>query len=146
MPEASGRHVKYHYRDHDTDLVNEAPPVQNTWYEVFHAQDVRLIWCMVQQDNDEVAAKDIQVRWTIDGTVYFRPLSILSGTVFTVFRNWNGSTGGTDGLEAEQGRKNAGYYVDKRGLDFKVEIRMTAVPGTNQVLICRCVRETLETT
>lgn len=146
MPEASGRHIKYHYQDHDPDEVNEAPPVQNTWYPVFDAEDVRLLWCVVTQSNDEVALKDVEVRWTIDGNVYLLTLNAASGTEYNVYKDWLPSAGGTAGLLSIEGICNAGYFVDKRGLAFKVEVRLTGVPGGNQVLICRCVRETVEST
>ena len=144
MPRASGQ--KFHYLDHDTDSVDEEPPVQNTWYEVFHAYDVRLLYCMVTQKNDEVAAKDIEVRWTIDGNVYLRSLSHDDDTSNYWFRDTSPSTGGTLGLYASTTSLNASRYTDKRGHDFKVEVRMTSVPGTNQSLRCYCVRETLELT
>ena len=140
------QHVKEWLQDHDTAEVNEAPPVQNTWYEVFHDQDVRLLLCRVRQSNTEVAAKDVEVRWTIDGNVYLVSASLDDTSTYWVFREETPSTGGTAGLATDSSRKNATYYVDKRGLDFKVEVRMTSVPGTNQTLLCQCVYETLEVT
>ena len=139
-------HVKEWLRDHDTDEVLETPPVQNTWYEVFDAEDVRLIWCWIYQSNTENDAKDIEVRWTIDGNVYFVAVALDDATPNYIYRIWTPSGGGTAGLASTATEANAGHYVDKRGLDFKVEIRMTSVPGTNQLLQCRCVRETLEVT
>ena len=149
MPVAGGSIVepkKYHYKDHDTDEVNETPPVQNTWYEVFDAEDVRHLWCACYQKNDEAAAKDIEIRWTIDGNVYFSTVALVDDSENHVFRNRDPSTGGTAGLSFNAAKFAAAYYVDKRGQSYKVEIRMTAVPGTNQILRCRCVRETLEET
>ena len=140
------QHVKEWLRDHDTDLLYEAPPVQNTWYEVFDAEDVRLLWCDIFQSNTEVAAKDIEVRWTIDGNVYFLSLSLADSTATYIYRGRSPSAGGTGGLASTGTEVNAVYHVDKRGLAFKVEVRMTSVPGTAQVLQCRCVRETLEVT
>ena len=149
MPTAGGittAQVKYHYEDHDTDEVNETPPVQNTWYTAFDAEDVRLIWCSVTQSNDEVAPKNIEIRWTIDGNVYLTALALGSSATVVVYRGRAPSAGGTAGLLTAPPDLNAGYYVDKRGKAFKVEARMTEVPGTNQNLLCRCVRETLEET
>lgn len=137
---------KYWLRDHDSDVVDENPPDQNQWYEVFHAQDVRLLWCQIYQTNTEVAAKDIEVRWTIDGNVYLSTVALDDATTNYVYRHHTPSTGGTLGLQSGAGVVNAGYNVDKRGLDFKVEVRMIGVPGTAQQLLCRCVRETLEVT
>lgn len=138
--------MKYAYYDHDTDRVNEVPPVQNTWYEVFDAEDVRLIWCIIFQTNDEAANKDVETRWTIDGNIYFYSDNLPNNTLHWVYRSRDPSTAGTAGIIISATAVNAGYYVDKRGQVFKVEVRMTSVPGTNQVLLCDCVRETLEET
>lgn len=138
--------AKFHYDDHDSDVVNEAPPVQNTWYECFDAEDVRLIWCVVRQTNDESAAKDVEIRWTVDGNVYFISLAIDHNTYVYIFRYFLPSSGGTAGLSATSTIHNAAWEVDKRGKEFKTEIRMTGVPGTNQVLNMWCVRETEDLT
>ena len=140
------QHVKEWLQDHDTDFLEEIPPVQNTWYEVFHAEDVRLLICIIRQKNDEVAAKQIECRWTIDGTEYLTSVSQVDNTLHYWYRGHLPSAGGTAGLLASTTLFNAARYVDKRGLDFKVEVRMTGVPGTNQELQCWCVRETLEVT
>lgn len=144
MPRASGQ--KFHYQDYDSDVANEAPPVQNTWYEVFDAINVRLLLCRVRQINDEVAAKDVEVRWTIDGNVYLGVFTCLDTTWYYVWRTPTPSGAGTGGLSLTTTPSTATLYTDKRGLTFKVEVRMTSVPGTNQVLRCECVRETLELT
>jgi len=139
-------HVKEWLQDHDTDAINLLPPVQNTWYEVFHAEDVRLLWVNIMQSNGEAAALDVEMRWTIDGNVYFKGISAVSGTYYYVYRSVAPSTGGTDGLLIVVDTVNAAHGTDKRGLDFKVEARLTGVPGTNQRLYVLCVRETLEIT
>jgi hypothetical protein len=145
-PKASGANVKYAYLDHDTDVVNEAPPVLNQWYTVFDAYDVRLLWCYIYQSNDEAAAKDIEVKWTIDGNVYFKTTALPNATNYYIYRNWSPSAVGTAGLSGDVNLYNATRFVDKRGQHFKVEVRITSALGTNQVLTCLCVRETLEPT
>lgn len=146
MPRAHGAEVKYHYEHDDSDRVIESPPIQNTWYEVFDAEDVRLIWCQVNQTNDEAAAKDVEIKWTIDGVVYFTSWSLANGTWTAIYRYWQASLGGTAGLNRSTTIYNPGYRIDVRGKAFKIEIRMTSIPGTNQVLNCWCVKETLEQT
>ena len=146
MPVAHAGETKYAYLDHDTDVVEEIPPIRNQWYTVFDAEDVRLLWCNIYQYNDESAAKDIDLRWTVDGTVYFGQMTTPDSVEYGVFRSSDPSLGGTRGLTVYPGLMNAGYHVDKRGHSFKVEVRMTTVPGTNQWLSCYCVRETLEQT
>lgn len=146
MPTAHAGETKYAYLDHDTDVVDESPPIQNQWYTVFDAEDVRLLWCWVQQQNGEVASKNVEVRWTIDGNVYFLYVTISDGTEYYIYRNTPPSLGGTDGLLWSDSITNAAFFVDKRGHSFKVEVRMVSAPGTNQQLLCYCVRETLEQT
>lgn len=144
MVKVSG--AKFHYDDHDTYRVNEAPPVQNTWYEAFDEEDVRHIWCTVYQTNDESAAKDVEVRWTIDGNVYFESLSIADNTTMYVYRDRVPSVGGTAGLVISASKLNAAFYTDKRGKSYKVEVRITSVVGTNQVLRSDNVIETEDLT
>jgi hypothetical protein len=149
MPVAGGSiaaQVKYHYQDHDTDVVSQTPPVQNTWYTAFEADDVRLLYCRVYQKNDEGVAKNVEVRWTIDGTVYLVDWWLSDDFPMWLHREYAPSAGGTAGLVAELTRVLAMYYTSKRGQSVKCEIRMTAAPGTNQTLTMHCVRETLEET
>lgn len=146
MPTAHAGETKYAYRDHETDQVWEVPPIQNQWYTVFDAEDVRLLWCFIWQTNDEVAEKIVEVKWTIDGNVYVRSKLIADTTDIYVYRAHASGALGTDGLEITAAIANAGFYVDKRGHSFKVEVMMVDPPGTNQQLLCDCVRETLEQT
>lgn len=136
MPKAFGQ--KFSYRDHDTSQINPLPPVLNLWYEIFHAQDVRLLWCSLKQWNDEVAAKNLEIRWTVDGIVYFCSQSAVNNTYYYIYRHPDASTGGTAGIEPINIMFNAGYYIDKRGQDFKVEVRITSALGTNQRLMAKC--------
>lgn len=142
MPRAQQGEVHYHYQDHDTDLVSEIPPVQNTWYECFDAEDVRLLWCVLRQNNDETVNKDIEVRWTIDGNVYLRSVSCAHNSHYYIYRAFQDSTDATGGLSFDTTIRNTAYTVDKRGKTFKVEVRITSVLGTNQALRMWCVRET----
>jgi hypothetical protein len=146
-PVASGGMAKkYHYEDHDTDVVNETPPIQNQWYTVFDAEDVRLLWCYVLQTNDDIDDKDLEIRWTIDGTEYLCADSFENNVEQWIYRNTPPSTIGTLGLKSDGSEYNAAYYTCKRGQSFKVEIRIISVVGVNQTLLCHCVRETLEET
>ena len=149
MPAAGGNiaeQVKYHYEDQPPSVVNEAPPVQNTWYPGTDDEDVRHIWCVVYQKNDEAAAKDVEIRWTIDGNVYLKAFSLTDGTNTWIFKNREPSAAGTTGLATLNTSINAGGYADKRGQAYKTEIRMTGAPGTNQTLSMWDVYETLEET
>lgn len=138
--------VKYAYLDHDINVVNPTPVVQNVWYTGIDDEDVRHIWCAVRQTNGEAAAKDFEVRWTIDGTPYFTGFSLANNALTYIFKNREPSTGGTKGLTSSATGFNPAGYVDKRGQVYKTEIRLTSAPGTNQVLNMWSGYETLEVT
>ena len=146
MPYAHQGEVKYAYRDHDTDLLVLIPPVQAQWYTLFDAEDVRCLYCKIYQENGEGNPKNIKVKWTIDGTVYYVVAAIVSVTDGWIFRNEEESGGGTGGLEVSATRVMAGYTTDKRGQNFKVEVCMSSAPGSFQQMRCWAVRETLEQT
>ena len=149
MPRAGGSivaPVKYAYEDHDSDRVFEEPPTQDTWYTVFDAEDVRLLWCQILQWNVEAAAKTVHVKFTIDGTVYHGSLSLPHDSDRWVYRDHMESAGGTQGLDFSETALNAAWHADKRGKSFKVTVMMSTLPGTDQTLECQCVRETLEET
>lgn len=146
MPRAQIGDLPRWLQDLDTQEVSEAPPTLNQWYPVFDDEDVRHLWCVVIQTNDEAAAKQLQIRWTIDGNVYFLQWNANNNTYYYIYRNFAPSAAGTAGLSSSTSRLNAGDQVDKRGLAYKVEVRQTGAIGTNQTLLCDCVIETLELT
>jgi hypothetical protein len=147
MPAASGAGTpKQMWFDHDTDIVDVTPPVQNQWYTVFDAEDVRLLWCVMYQHDPDNGARNVEVKWTIDGTVYFIAFSLADSNYVWIWRNYEASTGGTLGLDKDTTQFNAAKYVDKRGQSFKVEIRTTSAGSGTANLRCWCVRETLEPT
>lgn len=149
MPRAGGSIVepkKYMYLDHDTAQVDPSPVVQNEYYEVFDAEDVRLLWCVVEQYNTGAVAKGVGVRWTIDGNVYGDAETLDSDAYYYVYRTFYSIADGGPELAIVDTELNAGYTVDKRGHSVKVEVRLISAPGTNQRLQCWCVYETLEET
>jgi hypothetical protein len=147
MPTAyGGAAKKYAWKDHDTDIVNMLPPVLNQWYTVFDAEDVRLLEMYIAQVNTETDPKDVEVRWTIDGNVYFVTVTVANGVENYIYRTMDPSTAGTSGLTDTIVENPAFIHNDKRGLDFKVEVRIISALGTAQRLVAYAVRETLEET
>ena len=137
MPVAGGSIVqfrRYGYEDQDAYRVEEMPPIQNTWYTGFNEECVRHILAVIRQRNDESAAKVVEVKWTIDGNVYFISVSLDHDTPTWIYRNRYQSSGGTAGLGSSATIVNAAHYVDKRGLAYKTEVRMVSALGTNQSL------------
>jgi len=144
VPKAFGQ--KFHYLDHDTDVLEAYPPVQNQWYTVFHAYDVRLLWCYLYQSNDESDPKTLEIRWIIDGNTYYAQIDLEHGTGIYIHRTLDPSALGTAGLWWSATIVSAALETDKRGQDFEVQVRITSALGTDQLLRCYCVRETLELT
>lgn len=137
---------KYWLQDHDSDIIQEAPPTVNVWYTLFDDEDVRLLEMFVQQINEEEENKTLQVRWTIDGNVYFVEIDAANTTEYYVFRNLIPSLGGTLGLSSSSNQNRAFIDDFKCGLSFKVEVRIITAVGTNQALNSLAVHETLEVT
>lgn len=135
---------KQFYWQHETAVeFDQAPPVQNTWYTVLDTTaDVRLIFTSISQSNDEVAGKNLQMRWTIDGlTCELAATAVASGTLYYVRKDQY-----TQALKAQTTIINSGQYVDIRALSIKIEARTTSVPGTNQRLRAWIVYETHQET
>ena len=145
-PQASGSGVKYAWRDQDTIIVSENPPVQNTWYGPTGIPDMRLLVYAVHQKNDEAAAKDLEVRWQFDGYVCGLAFSAADDQQYYIYRT---KYPGGSGLELATSVNPVPpmlAMLDKRAQDADLEVRMTSVPGTSQTLDAWCVVETLEVT
>lgn len=122
------------------------PPVQNTWYEVFHHYDCRLRLFLIAHDNTGSVAKTIEVRWTVDS-------HILTGN-FTNMTAGSGEYVYSDVINPEGGAytqlgKNSSMYIfggniDLRAKDFKAEMRITSSPGVDQYIEAVASVETLE--
>jgi len=142
MPVASaGPVATTHYWPRHTGAyqVAENPPTQNVWYIVIDEDDAELAWLIIRQSNTEVAAKSVQVRFTVDGVVYQATYNIPSHSTTYVYRTDLTAADASGGLAIDTVIRNAAYTVMWRGQAFKFEVRLTSIPGTNQWLIARAV-------
>jgi hypothetical protein len=146
MPFACAGKTKYAWMDNDTAEVYEAPPILNQWYTVVEDDDLRLLVFAMFQTNEENAAKDLEVRWTLDGNIYLLQANEDAGLVVYVSRNIEPSGSGSELSTSVQWKNAMNQYLDKRCLHGKLEIRITSALGTNQILNAKCVYETLEAT
>jgi hypothetical protein len=136
----------YAWKDYNTASISLAPPVQNQWYEVLHVYRCTLNKCALIQTNTELASKDCECRWTIDGTVYTVANSgQTNNTMEYVYRGILTSAE-IYPLIFNSSQTNAGYFDNVYGQDFKVEVRIHSAPGTAQTLKAYCVYSTLEAT
>lgn len=146
MPFASGADKKYAWMDHDPAYLNQIP-VQNTWYEVAHVYDFRELLFAIRYDDDEHTTPDYEVRWTIDGNIYFMGIEAEDNTQIYIRKDKYPSNAGISGLNYNPAISgNYRLYDDKRGLDGLFEVRVTHVVGTNPVLEAWLLYETLEET
>ena len=146
MPQASGASLKYAWMDHPPAFIAQPDPDQNQWYEIYHDYDVRQILMDVCYYDDEMTGADIEIRWTIDGNVYLGAIEADDLLQYYVYKNKYGVDGPTQLDTTRFTDTGVPLYHDKRGLDFRVEARITTAHGTNSVLLCHAVYETLEVT
>lgn len=146
MPAASGAHKKYAWMDHDPAFIDIDPPVQNTWYEVYHNYDVRQILMSVKYKDDEEDGATVEVKWTCDGNIYTIEIELDNNYQLYVYKNKYSVLDIEDTLSSVDWGPSALFYQDKRALEFKVEIRVTSVVGTNAHLYGYALYETLEET
>ena len=137
---------KYWLKDHDTAYINITSPVQNQWYTVLQADDVRILVFAFMEIDLLAAGADFEIRWTLDGNVYSTADNYASGIQIYVTRNKYPSGIGT-GLSTQVGIQSAMLsLLDKRALMAKLEIRIKSVTLATDVLAAWCVYETLEVT
>lgn len=133
---------------HKRLIFSQTTVVQNAFYA---ALDVtggnEVIACSFLQKNDDLAAKDIEIRVTIDGYTEVEAIAALANdTVHWLYYD------PTD--DADFDPEDAGTYQEPMGImtedidgsgaihvigslkghDIKIEIRTTSIPGTNQQL------------
>jgi hypothetical protein len=137
---------KYWLQDHDIAIITKIPPVLNTWYTVIDVDDVRLIEFYILQSNNETAAKDVEVRWTLDGQVYLISVSVPDTFPIYINKNMVGSNGGTSGLSLNPVEISANLFDFVCALHAKLEVRLTSAAGTAQLLGAVCKYETFEET
>ena len=129
---ADGVWDRWCYKKAPIATLDQAPPVQNTWYTVLDTKKyVRLIFLSMKHDNTDASALTINMRVTVDGTVYTAAVDA-AGNDNTVYYFYFDPT--ADALLSSTTLYNAGYYEDIRGNSVKVEVRMTGVPGTAEHL------------
>ena len=60
-----------HWKKRAIIQSNQAPPVINTWYTALEVINTptRLYWTKIRQTNGELAAKNVEIRITVDGIV-----------------------------------------------------------------------------
>lgn len=132
MPEAH-RDRKFFYEFQGMAQVSESPPVQNTWYTLFDEEDVILyLWFLVQR-NDDTAAKNVEIRATIDGIPLLGTTNAAENQDYWLVED----DSLRNQLDIETSVKMFEWYSPVHGQAVKLEVRITDAPGTNQLLLCR---------
>lgn len=135
MPEASGAGRLPVWLASMSEYEKEDPPVQNTGYQIITEEpNVRLLMYAVRQVNDEQAAKDLEVRFVLDGNDYIVAFSALNNTQYYVYVNKKQGEDFGVALSTSLTEINCGFHCDKRALEATLEARITSAVGTNQTL------------
>ena len=113
--------------------LDQAPPVQNTWYPVLDTTTggVEVLYLSLKHDNTDSSALTINMRVTIDG-ITLTAAADAAGTDNTLYYAYLSPT--ADELILGTTFYNAGGYTSLKGHSVKVEVRMTGVPGTAEHL------------
>ena len=123
---------RYCYEKQPIATIDQAPPVQNTWYAVLDIeQPTRVVYLSMKHDNTDASALTINMRVTMDGVV-LTCAADAAGTDNAVYYFYVDPT--SDALLSTTTVFNAGYYEDMRCNSLKVEVRMTGVPGAAEHL------------
>lgn len=132
-----------HYwpRHRDGYVAVGNPPVLNQWYTVIDELDVAITWLTLRQNNTENAAKNLGVRFTVDGVVYQTTFSVPAASDQYIYRHPYRSVDTPPGLAMDAVMRNAGYTTQWRAQAFKFEARITSPLGTAQLLVARAVPE-----
>lgn len=156
---ASAAVTKFGWKLYNTLTDTRAPPTQNVYHEVFDLADgSKLHYITVEQNNDETDAKNVDIRFTIDGQTYeLIGTALAHGEIYYIY--WedigqdppaaklkirNDSPLTIFGMAAEDslGAKTPRTALEMH--DCKFEYRMTSVPGTNQTLVSKYRKSLLE--
>ncbi len=133
--------VEWHWKRMPTATLGAGAgitPVQNTWYTVLNAKNVRIKSIQLKQSNDEAAAKTLAIRGAVDGNAIAASSSAPANNVWLN----QGLSGVVDSFPASV--REAAYYVSLDAKSATVEIEITSALGTNQLLFASVQYEQLE--
>jgi len=144
MPRASAGPVTvpHYWPEHqDGYYTVQNPPVVNVWYTVIDEVDVDVMWLALRQNNGDAAAKNIEVRFTVDGVVYQTTFSVPHDADQYIYRQAYRSIDAIPGLAMGATLRNAGYTKGWKAQAFKFEVRITSPLGTDQAIRARAVAD-----
>lgn len=106
--------------------IDQAAPVQNTWYTVLDTTKDLVLYDMSERVN--VADETLECRVTIDGTIYTSSTAAVAGTYY-VAHFYMRSAGGY--LSFGAGENNKAFLF--QGRSIKVEVRKTTAAGAGNL-------------
>jgi len=145
---------------HDIETDLHAPPTQNVYHEVFDLETGQILhWIAIKQENGEVAAKNVDIKLTIDGEVYEKIGNALDHAEFyyvyfntvgddltagivVAITNASPLTSFGIAIEDSDGIKTPRASLPM--IEVKLEVRQTSALGTNQTLNTYYRRSSLE--
>ena len=128
---------RFHWKFKALAALDQAPPVQNTWYTVLDTvSKARLYSLVFKQINDEAAVKNIDFKVTADGLTLENSADRASGIANYFYQSpYSSSVAWIQNPNYIM----SNYYIAFHAKSLKVEMRTTSAAGTNQHL-CGYVR------
>jgi len=142
--------IKYAFKHKALLHDARAPPVTNTWYTVLSVSSGhRIRQIRVEQSNVEVAAKNIEVKITLDGVVYTETIALGSGAAAYLYIDEDGLLEDAAfecqfGMRTKDSLGTDNIIGDREMHTILVEYRNTSAAGTTQTLDMYVTREALE--
>ena len=119
----------WHVPEHQPDIdFVQANPVQNQWYTILETTNARIIGIMLRVlDTDET----LELRITLDGQVYMRPLLATAVTMYHVILKEVGNFFVFDPDSTIVAYQYRAFLVEARSI--KIEIRKTTIAGNGDL-------------
>ncbi len=123
-----------HWKLQPLAVLDQTPVVQNTYYTVLDTtKNIRVYSIVLRQSNDELAAKTVYVRATVEGVVDSGGSGDTPANFGKVYLRLNPQES-TNYFLTGSAILTLGYYVAMEFKSLKIEMRTNTAPGTNQHL------------
>lgn len=132
MPRAEGAYGAIIPPEHQQDaLLNQAAPVQNTWYTVLDTTELcRLISACVEV---QTTGETLEMRITIDNDIYTGSIAAVAGSHYLAYL-FLYSTGAILTLATTANIAWKAFLLEGRSI--KVEVRKTTAAGAGNLRAC----------
>jgi len=120
----------YAWRHQADAVLDQATPVQNTWYTVLAAtDDVKLIYVM---DDIETTGETLECEITIDGLTLTVSHAAVAGTYYNIFKTLQAQN--LSALSLGTASISSAYQIALEGQSVAIRVRKTTANGTGNLV------------